>query len=300
MNEENPRKGLPALLIKVGPIHAIALVAVVLIILYLAMLVSGADGGDRAAMSVAGGTLEPRPTRTATATATPLPPTPTATTTATATATATPLPSTPTPEPPTATPEPPTPTPTATTAPPTATPVPPTPRPKPPTATPAPVVVLDQVEVDNGEWGKSSIIAKNDDPIYVTGSDGRRYRAELGFLSQLSAIAKVQEFWGYARLGGGNWKMILETRAQVSWLSCSDKANVCYEVAWSSGQSSLTDQIYIKPHVWQSLLNDYLAGGWQATTRNGYYHEVQNAVFQPLVKAVPDSPCMGLRFTRVD
>ena len=272
MNQEKSPQGPLSFLRRLQPFHILGAIAVIALVFYLGMLVGGTGDKGRSAVSVAP-TLEQRPTRTATPTATPLPPT------ATATATATP---------------------TNTPVPPTATPIPPTPRPQPPTATPAPVVILDQVEIDNGEWGKNYIYVKNEEPIYVTGSDGRRYRAELGFLSLPSAVAKTQEFWGYARFVGGNWKMIIETRAQVSWVACSDKANVCYQVAWSSGQSSLTDEIYIKPHVWQSLLNDYLAGGWQATTRNGYYHEVQDAVFQPLVKAVPEIPCMGFRFTRVD
>lgn len=296
MNQENSPQRPLDFLKRVRPLHVFGTIAVIALVFYLGMLVGGAGQDGRAAVSVAP-TLEPRPTRTATPTATPLPPTPTQTATATATATAT---NTPLPPTPTDTPEPPTPTPTHTPIPPTATPIPPTPRPQPPTATPAPVVILDQVEVDNGEWGKNYIFVKNEPPIYVTGSDGRRYRAELGFLSLPSAVAKTQEFWTYARLGGGNWKMIIETRAQVSWVACGDKSNVCYQVSWSSGQSSLTDEIYIKPHVWQSLLNDHLAGGWQATTRNGYYHEVQAAVFQPLVKAVPEIPCVGFRFTRVD
>ncbi|MCD6520793.1 MAG: hypothetical protein J7M05_12825 [Anaerolineae bacterium] len=241
-------------------------------------------------------TSRPRPTRTFTPSATPVPPTSTPTLMATPipptdTPTATPVPPTATPVPPTATPVPPTKTPR---------PPRPTPKPKPPTATPVPVTILDQVPIDNGEWGKNFIFTDNSKEVYVQGNDGHRYRAEIGFLSSPQAVAKVQEFWRYGGRGGGNWKMILVLRDKVAWVSCTSDKNVCYETYVNSGQCSLFVQIYLKNHVWTSLLNDYLQGGWQATTRNPYYAEVQKAVFDPICKAVPDVPCVGFRFTRVD
>ncbi len=297
MNEANPRPTILDVLKRHG--FSILLgVSVLVLIIAIVFIATPTLGQPWARAAVP--TLGVRPTRTATPTATPLPPTPTP---IPPTATATPVPPTATPIPPTPTPLPPTETPlppTATPAPPTPTRVPPTPTRRPPTATPVPVTILFQVPIDNGEWGKEFIYVKNEEPIYVVGSDGHRYRAELGFLSSPSALQKTQEFWSYARLGGANWKMILETRASVQWVSCTDKMNVCSEAAWSNPQASVTIKVYLKPHVWQALLNDYLAGGWQATTRNAYYGEVQNAIFYPLVKAAPDAPCVGFQFTRVD
>ncbi len=285
-----PRPPRQSFLGSIRPLHALAALAIIVFAVYIVLLI--APGESKTAMRPAP-TLAPRPTRTATPTATPLPPTPTHT--ATATATATPVPPTATPVPPTATPVPP----TATPVPPTATRRPPTSTPRPPTATPAPVAILDEVPLDNGEWGKSAIYVDNED-IFVKAGDGHTYRAEIGFLSSPSALATAQQFWTYARLGGANWKMLVQTRAKVGWVSCASAANVCYEKALSSSQASVLVQVYIKSRVWESLVNDYLAGGWQATTRNGYYGEIQNAVFRPIADAVPDVPCMGFRFTRID
>jgi len=37
-----------------------------------------------------------------------------------------------------------------------------------------------------------------------------------------------------------------------------------------------------------------------ATTGNGYYYEIQNAVFRPIIDIAPPSvPCVVFRFTRV-
>ena len=252
--------------------------------------------------------MMPRPTRTKTLvpterpTKTPLPPT------ATPSLTLTPVPPSPTntPAPPTATPVPPTETPvptdtpTETPVPPTATPVPPTAVPKPPTPVPPPVEVLSSVPVDNGELGKNAIYVNDASEVYVSGNDGHRYRAEIGFLSTPESLAKIQEFWGYGGRGGGNWKMIVLLRESVSWIACTSEDNVCWETSVNSGQASFMSKVYLKSHVWTSLLNDYLAGGWQATTRNGHYHDVQASIFMPICNAVPDIPCVGFRFTRVD
>ena len=51
--------------------------------------------------------------------------------------------------------------------------------------------------------------------------------------------------------------------------------------------------------MWESLLNDYLGGGWEAITRNAYYYEIQKSIFDPICYAVPGIPVVGIRFTRV-
>ena len=258
-------------------------------------------------------TLPPRPTRTATPTLTPVPPT------ATATATATRVPPTATPVPPTrtptATPEPVTATPTATVtqtptntrvataAPPTAIP----PTRVPPTATPAPVTFLTSAPVDNGSWGANQIYIRYDgsvdeiqSDILVKGADGGTYRAEMGFLSSSAALTKIQEYWSYAQRGEANWKGFVRLYDDVNWLTCSAQANVCYQKDENFGQAAVTSQIYLRPHVWESLLKDFLAGGMMATTGNGYYYEIQNAVFRPIIDIAPPSvPCVVFRFTRV-
>ncbi len=258
-------------------------------------------------------TLPVRPTRTLTPTATMVPPT------VTPTATATRVPPTATPIPPTATatatPPPETPTPTATAtlaptntrvvtaAPPTAIP----PTAVPPTATPAPVSFLTAVEIDNGEWGKSAIYVRYDgapaedvSDILVKGADGGTYRAEMGFLSRASSLARIQEYWSYAQRGGANWKGFARLYDAVNWMNCSGQAHVCYQKDENPAQAAITSQIYIKPYVWESLLKDFLAGGMLATTGNGYYYEIQNAVFRPIIDiAPPGEPCVVFRFVRI-
>ena len=288
----------------IEPIYAVVALAIVILIIQVISLFM-----DRPARRVAMVDLTatpPRPTRTATPSATPtsVPPTDTPTpmpptSTRTATRTASPVPPTATP-----TPIPPTETPTVTPLPPTATRVPPRPTPVPPT--PVPVQIMDRVQVNNGEQGSEYIYSepyydKNGklQEVFVQGSDGHTYRSELGFLSRPESVAKVQEYWGYAMRGGANWRMIVKLRSDMDWANCGSESNVCYEWNEHSGMAALHDEVYLQRHVWESLLNDYLAGGWQATTRNGYYWEVQNAIFDPIVHAVPDLPCVGFRFTRV-
>lgn len=276
------------------PIIILVLASLVIIIQLVSLFVP--VDGRRLAMG-GGGTVTPRPTRTFTPTPTLRPPT----------ATFTPIPPTPTPVPPTNTPTQtntptftPTNTPTDTPVPPTNTPRPPTATPVPPTPTPVPITVIAPVEVDNGAWGKNGIFVNYQGEIWVNGNDGHRYKAELGFWSHPQALAKVQEFWNYGGRGGGNWKMIILMRTSVAWVHCGSDVNVCYQVSTNSGQASFQSEVFLKQHVWESLLNDYLAGGWQAITRNGYYPEVQKAVFDPICKAVPDIPVIGIKFTRVD
>jgi len=190
--------------------------------------------------------------------------------------------------------------------PPTKTRVPATPKPAAtavPQPTAAPVSVVDSVPIDNGSWGKEGIYVqydKKDGDIIVTGSDGHKYRCEFGFLNSAQSLATIQQFWSYAQRGGGNWKMLVEVNGKVSWISCDDDANVCYETSTNSGGASFMVKIYLKTHVWQSLLNDYIAGGLNQALRNGYYYEVQNGIFRPMCGAVPDVACVGFRFIRLD
>ena len=279
---------------------AILLVAAAVLVFQVAMLFLPPKGGEVAQRSTV--TPQPRPTRTFTATVTPIPPTATPTHTntplPTATPTATPLPPTATPEPPTATPEPP----TATPVPPTETPVPPKPTAVPPTATPVPLTILNSIEIDNGSWGKNVFqFEYYEDDIFVTANDGHRYRIEMGWLSSDQAVAKAREFWSYAGLGSANWKGLIDVRAKApTWIGCDSDDAICHERWMHNSQAALYSRVWIKPHVWQSLVNDYLAGGLNAMLRNGYYQRIQEAVFKPVCNAVPDIPVVGFVVTRAD
>ncbi|MEA3407208.1 MAG: hypothetical protein U9R48_03910 [Chloroflexota bacterium] len=252
-------------------------------------------------------TFTRRPPPTFTLTPTVIPPTVTATETATSTAT---RPPTETPVPPTATntptntsvPPTDTPEPTDTPIPPTDTPVRPTATPRPPTATPMPVTVLNTVPIDNGEWGENSIYCSVAEEKWIKGSDGHQYRVGLGFLSRPESLSRVQDFWGYPGRGGANWKMLIKVKAHQSWTSCPSDRDVCYETSIWSGQATVNCEVYLQDRVWTSLLNDWIAGGWQATTHNEYYQDVQAAVFKPMCNCdkVPAIPCVGFTFARVD
>ena len=259
---------------------------------------------DRQMASVTATAEGARPTRTDTptqtpvpATNTPAPPTPTETPVP---PTATQVPSTETPIPPTEgpteTPE----APTLTPAPPTATRIPATRRP--PTPVPPPIEVLNSVQVDNGEFGKEGIYVNYREDIYVTAGNGARYRCELGFLSRPESLARTQDYWNWGARGGGNWKMIVLLRAELGgWNHCGD-SNVCYQVATNAGQASFTAEVYPKSHVWQSLVDAHLAGGWQAVAGSPYYQEMQEAVFKPICSAcgAPGTPILGFKFTQVN
>ena len=160
--------------------------------------------------------------------------------------------------------------------------------------------ILDSVQVDNGKWGKNGIWVNYQTQVYVDGDDGHRYHAEFGFLSTPESLATIQEYWSYAARGGANWKMIVKIRTKHSWIGCTSEIHVCQQTSVSSGQASLMSEIYLKPHVWKMLLNDYLAGGWRAVTLNPHYHDIQAAVFNPICGAVPGTPCIGFKFTRAD
>ena len=192
-------------------------------------------------------------------------------------------------------------TPTAAPAEPTAAPeptaVPPTPAP-----TAAPLGITQQIEVDNGEWGTGFIMYKfaADDEFYVQGPDGHRYRPFMGFLTSPQAIAKAQEMWTWAGRGSANWRMIIELREEVGWVSCSSSARVCWEASVHSGLASITSQVYLHKDQWSELIGAYLAGGVQATTQVSHYNEIQKAVFNPIVGSEPDIATIGFRFERID
>ncbi|HHX44879.1 MAG TPA: LysM peptidoglycan-binding domain-containing protein [Chloroflexi bacterium] len=202
-----------------------------------------------------------------------------------------------TPAPPTAEPtEAPTePTPVPPTAEPTA--VPPTPAP-----TAAPLGITQQIDVDNGEWGTGFILFKfaGDNEFYVQGPDGHRYRPFMGFLTAPEAIAKAQEIWTWAGRGSANWRMIVELREEVGWVSCPGDARVCWEESVHAGMASITSQVYLHKDQWAELIGAYNAGGVPATTQVSHYNEIQKAVFDPIHGVEPGMATIGFRFERID
>lgn len=136
--------------------------------------------------------------------------------------------------------------------------------------------------------------------VYVKGSDGHRYRVQMGFLSSPESLAEVQEYWSYGGRGSANWSMIILLYSEINWVSCPSGKNVCWESSVNSGQAVLTAHVYYRSAVWQSLINDYLAGGIWQETKNAYYQDIQKSIFDPICGSVPDYPTVGFIFTRVD
>lgn len=137
--------------------------------------------------------------------------------------------------------------------------------------------------------------------IFVNGPDGHRYRAELGFLSTPAAKEEIQRLWTAAGRGGANWRARIQVRDRVAWVACTADRHACYDnLSTDSAQAIFSFQVYLRDYVWQSLLNDHLAGGWQATVQNQYYGAVQEAIFTPLSGQKANAPCIGFTFTRVD
>jgi len=173
-----------------------------------------------------------------------------------------------------------------------------------PTATPipAPVEVLNRAPVDNGEWGTNWIEVKHDEGGYFfSGSDGRSYRGEMGFLSRPESLATVQDFWRWKKLGGCNWRMSVRVRQKVAWAACPGSDKICFESrGLSPTQCVLSIEVFYRPEVWASLLESHQAGGWQAVAQNPYYHDIQRSVFYPIIEMVPEVPCIGFKFTPVD
>jgi hypothetical protein len=301
MNSEQRNPSVMESLKAWRPFRWVLAVAALVIVLQVVALLDPA--GDRRVAMVGDMTpTPPRPTRTYTPTPSPVPATPTPT------MTATPVPPTATP---TATPGGPTETPTAapsaTTVPPTRTPLPtiavviePTATSVPPTATPPPVSLASSVEVDNGEWGRGGIYISpwGGSDLVVQGNDGHLYKVEMGFITSNESLNRIQQIWSYAARGGGNWQMSVLLRPEVNWVTCAAEHHVCYVTSVNPGEPRITSEVYFKAHVWRSLISDYLAGGWQATTRNTYYRDIQTSVFKPIADTVPDTPCLAFRFTR--
>jgi len=287
-----------------GALPYIIIALAVVIIIMQAIALFAPRGGRPVASNVE--PAQPRPTRTFTLaptsvpatdtpapTSTPKPPTPVP-------PTATLIPPTPvppTPEPPTPvppTPEPPTPIPPTRKPP---TPVPPTPIPP----TPVPLTLLSELPLNNGEWGTNTIMVQYRNEVSVKHSDGHFYKGEIGFLSSPEAAARVQEFWHWHNLGGANWRAELWVFPHAEWVNCTEEHNACAETNTDSGQARFDIRLYIKPYVWNSLLDSYLAGGIAATTGNQYYNEIQKEIFMYLgnCDATPNIPCVGFKFTRV-
>ena len=170
------------------------------------------------------------------------------------------------------------------------------------TPVPAPVEVLSKVNVDNGEWGMGSIEVEHEAAAYYfSGSDGRSYRGQMGFLSRPESLARVQDFWSWRKLGDCNWRMRLVVRQNVSWAACPSSDKICFESdPLSPTQCLLTAKVFYRPEVWVSLMESEQAGGWQAVAQNPYYHDIQRSVFYPIIKLVPEVPCIGFKFTPVD
>jgi len=156
-----------------------------------------------------------------------------------------------------------------------------------PTQTPAaqrPVEVIFEYGWDGGWMGVEN------QGVWAAASDGHQYVAEVGFLSSPEAIAALK---GAPPSG---WKGKIVVRKQVGWVSCT--TDVCQEHSSDSTQALTTNQIYLRPTAWTSLVNAYLSGGWSAVTANPYYATVQEKAFAPIGN-VPTVPVIGFRFTVV-
>ncbi|MHB1294358.1 MAG: NBR1-Ig-like domain-containing protein [Anaerolineae bacterium] len=123
---------------------------------------------------------------------------------------------------------------------------------------------------------------------WASDANGSQYVAELAFLDTTTAVAAIEEAVPQG------WKAKLIMRDQVGWVSCT--ANVCQEHSVDNAQQLVTNQLYLSPEVWTSLLTDFQAGGWQAMTKNANYADIQEAAFGPIGE-VPQVPCLTFRFT---
>ena len=162
-----------------------------------------------------------------------------------------------------------------------------------------PVQVLDAVPVSNGDWGQGTIHVEHRNAIYVGGPSGSRFKAQLGFLSLPQSLAAIQDCWTRAGRGGANWTMTLVVRKSVGWISCSDDYAACHEASISSSQAVLTNEIYLRPDVWSSLLHDYLTSGLAGIVGNAHYAAIQESAFAPVCGA-PNAPSVGVLFEQVE
>lgn len=157
-------------------------------------------------------------------------------------------------------------------------------------ATPTPRVSrtpLAAAYVFEMNWDASWIGIENHG-YWASDAAGSQYVAELAFLDTPSAAAAIQEAVPQG------WKAKLIMRDQVGWVSCTGA--ICQEHVVDKTQQLITNQIYLSPETWTSLLTDFQTGGWQAITRNAHYADIQEAIFGPIGEA-PDVPCITFRFT---
>jgi hypothetical protein len=156
-----------------------------------------------------------------------------------------------------------------------------------PTQAPAPqgpVEVIFEYGWDGGWMGVEN------QGVWAAAGDGHQYVAEVGFLSSPEAIAALK---GVPTAG---WKGKIIVRKQVGWVSCT--TDVCQEHTADGTQRLVTNQIYLRPAAWTSLVDAHLSGGWSAVTTNPYYAVVQEKAFAPIGN-VPTVPVIGFRFTQM-
>jgi hypothetical protein len=161
-----------------------------------------------------------------------------------------------------------------------------------------PLVVLNAVPVENAGWGQGNIWVEFKNAIELPGSDGRNYRAQMGFLSTPESLQAIQACWTQGSRGGP-WKMKVVVRKQTAWVSCPSDKLTCWESKSDSGQSLLTGEVYYRDDVWRDLLNRYLSGGLAAVLESPYYDDIQATVFEPICGTVPSAPCVGIYFERL-
>ena len=94
--------------------------------------------------------------------------------------------------------------------------------------------------------------------------------------------------------------MTVRVRQEVSWVACTGSDEVCFQYHTTPTQANLFVEVFYQPEVWASLMESDQAGGWQAVAQNPYYHDIQRSVFYPIIKLVPEVPCIGFKFTPVD
>jgi len=153
-----------------------------------------------------------------------------------------------------------------------------------PTATPA-VVPLQFEHAWNGNW-----IGIENRGVWAKAKDGHQYVAEMALVATEESLDKIESC-----LPSGRRARVI-VRRQVGWVACT--TDVCQEHS-QSDDGQITNQLYLAPAAWSSLVTDHLSGGWQATTQNPYYDDVQAALFEPIGR-IPDTPCIVFRFTMIE
>ena len=162
-----------------------------------------------------------------------------------------------------------------------------------------PVKVLNAVSVSNGELGQGTIHVEHKNAIFVGGPSGSRFKAQLGFLSLPQSLSAIQDCWTRADRGGANWRMTLVVRRSVGWISCDQDDPVCHEFKTSPAQAILTNEVYLRPDVWSSLLHDYLTEGLAGLVGSAHYAAIQESAFAPVCGS-PSAPSVGVLFEQVE